>query len=764
MLDFSKALTYDEESRLSRTEYTFPGRSLVYQATYGDIDRLESFALSSAWEKTLQYDYMQRLTSSALKNAVGNVISQTTYGFLSPEAGKTTTMVSYESNSAADETLRYTYDSYGRVTQVLKNNEVINRYSYHPTYGFLVREDNAAANETYLYTYDEMGNMLEKQTYVLSFASTPEWILDWETFSYPSSDLGKLYNSTFGYDSLGNLTFDMEKCWSYTWDGRQLVDITADGGLPRFTFAYDSNGIRTQKGVAQSWDEWIYHDYTLDGTTILKETIYNEAYGMVSDSRDIYYYYDENGSPVGLNWNGEDYYYYKNIFGDVLGIMDSAGSMVVRYTYDAWGNPISTTGAMASTLGKDNPFRYRGYYYDAETELYYLNARYYNPEWSRFISIDPVLDTSSAVGCNMYVYCGSDPVNRVDPAGESWWDFISVVATVVVAAAVTVAVIAAAPAAICAGTAMLASAGVSAGAASTIATAAVAVVGANTAISAADSTYYALTGESPILEHVFDGDVSEYRAYHQVSSIFTAWLGELTSTGNQLGVCFVAGTLVLTENGAIPIEEVTTGMWVYSHDPETGETALKPVVQTFVNETSRLVHITVAGQEIITTPEHPFWVPNKGWTEAIYLRAGDVLQTVNGEYVVVEFVQHELLETPITVYNFEVEGFHTYFVGKNVVLVHNTCKGNSSSRGVGGKGWVGDKTWRENVSTVGKGGTITSLNGGVPTKAQAIQLINQSGGVALRTEAGHDFPNPHNFLHINYVTSTGIKGTIKIFE
>ena len=297
-----------------------------------------------------------------------------------------------------------------------------------------MREDNTAANETYLYAYDEMGNMLEKQTYVLSFFTTPEWILDWETFSYASSDLGKLYNSSFGYDALGNLTFDMEKCWSYTWDGRQLVDITADGGLPRFTFAYDSNGIRTQKGVAQSWDEWVYHDYTLDGTTILKETIYNEAYGMISDVRDIYYYYDENGSPIGLNWNGEDYYYYKNIFGDVLGIMDSAGSMVVRYTHDAWGNPISTTGAMASTLGKDNPFRYRGYYYDTETGLYYLNARYYNPEWGRFISPDPVLDTSTAFGCNLFNYCGNDPINRLDESGCFWGficDVISLVSSII---------------------------------------------------------------------------------------------------------------------------------------------------------------------------------------------------------------------------------------------------------------------------------------------------------------------------------------------
>ena len=99
-----------------------------------------------------------------------------------------------------------------------------------------------------------------------------------------------------------------------------------------------------------------------------------------------------------------------------------------------------------------------------------------------------------------------------------------------------------------------------------------------------------------------------------------------------------------------------------------------PVVQTFVNETNKLVHIKVSGEEIITTPTHPFWVPEKGWTDAIQLRAGDRLQLLNGEYVIVEQVQHEILEAPVTVYNFEVEDFHTYYVSDSAILVHNACK------------------------------------------------------------------------------------------
>ena len=145
--------------------------------------------------------------------------------------------------------------------------------------------------------------------------------------------------------------------------------------------------------------------------------------------------------------------------------------------------------------------------------------------------------------------------------------------------------------------------------------------------------------------------------------------------GQKLGwiQCFIAGTLVATETGYVTIENIKVGDLVWAHDPETGETALKPVVQTFRNETTEWIHVTVNGETLTCTPEHPFYVPEKGWTSAIDLRAGDILVMLNGEYVVVEQVQHELLESPETTYNFEVEDYHTYYVGEKSVLVHNRC-------------------------------------------------------------------------------------------
>ena len=126
-------------------------------------------------------------------------------------------------------------------------------------------------------------------------------------------------------------------------------------------------------------------------------------------------------------------------------------------------------------------------------------------------------------------------------------------------------------------------------------------------------------------------------------------------------------------DGMKPIEEIRKGDWVWSVAPETGDPELKQVEDVFVNETDEIVHVRYGDTEIDATPTHPFYTPDRGWVSAVNLRAGDRLQLVNGEYVTVEQVQHEILESPVKVYNFEVEGFRTYYVGNNSVLVHNTC-------------------------------------------------------------------------------------------
>lgn len=113
------------------------------------------------------------------------------------------------------------------------------------------------------------------------------------------------------------------------------------------------------------------------------------------------------------------YTYAHNYQGDIIAILDSTGAIVVEYYYDAWGRQYSVTGSMKDTLGKLNPFRYRGYVYDEETSLYYLRSRYYNPLWGRFINADTVLGKVGALGShNLFAYCGNNPSNYEDPDGN----------------------------------------------------------------------------------------------------------------------------------------------------------------------------------------------------------------------------------------------------------------------------------------------------------------------------------------------------------
>ena len=128
--------------------------------------------------------------------------------------------------------------------------------------------------------------------------------------------------------------------------------------------------------------------------------------------------YDANGKVVAVNYNGNYYYYLRNAQSDIVKLIDKTGATVVEYTYDSWGKLLSTSGSLASTLGKNNPFRYRGYVYDEETGFYYLQSRYYNPEVGRFISADVLLSTGQGVlGHNAYAYCLNNPVNGIDPDG-----------------------------------------------------------------------------------------------------------------------------------------------------------------------------------------------------------------------------------------------------------------------------------------------------------------------------------------------------------
>ena len=276
---------------------------------------------------------------------------------------------------------------------------------------------------------------------------------------------------------------------------------------------------------------------------------------------------------------------------------------------------------------------------------------------------------------------------NIDPNGRAWWHW-AFAGTVVVACAVATVATCGGFAAAATAVGLVASGTAAATTASTIAAGAFVASATTLGAVAFDAAINSSTEEE-----FMDNGNWETVASTALSGLIGAGYGYLidklqnsnyydSSSTNRYcektDTCFVAGTLIETENGSLPIELILVGMKVYATDPNTGEIALKDVLNTFVRKSSELIHITVNGEKITTTPTHPFWVPQKGWVDAIQLRAGDRLQLLNGEYVIIEQIQHEILETPITVYNFEVAKLHTYYVSKSQILVHNANCGITS--------------------------------------------------------------------------------------
>ena len=137
---------------------------------------------------------------------------------------------------------------------------------------------------------------------------------------------------------------------------------------------------------------------------------------------ELHFFYDAQSRPAYVKWNNAMYRYVYNLQGDIVGIVDAAGNLVVEYMYDAWGKPLSITGTLKTSLGELNPFRYRGYGYDEETGLYYLRNRYYSPVIGRFLIADLELgDENKLLHHNSYIYCGNAPILFVDVNGFGWF-------------------------------------------------------------------------------------------------------------------------------------------------------------------------------------------------------------------------------------------------------------------------------------------------------------------------------------------------------
>ena len=186
--------------------------------------------------------------------------------------------------------------------------------------------------------------------------------------------------------------------------------------------------VAAEPGLSESdWTlastETVTHEYLMQNGKVARETIRQSVGGTVLKTETLDFFYDESGRPFAFNYSvdgdiASTYYYILNLQGDVVQIIDEGGVLQAEYVYSPWGEIISAEGDLAEI----NPLRYRGYYYDSETGFYYLQSRYYDPENHRFINADSYASTDSgdAIACNMFAYCGNNPVMRGDEDGEVW--------------------------------------------------------------------------------------------------------------------------------------------------------------------------------------------------------------------------------------------------------------------------------------------------------------------------------------------------------
>ena len=383
--EFGTKFGYDDENRPTSLTYSV-GATTIGQSTT-TIDKLNrtTFSAVKLGSKTFTSEY-HFAAGGYGTGSVTNLVASITQPGCNCGYG-------YDDNgNIASATLNgkwtgYTYDELGQLIQV--NDHSDTRSGENGT--------------TWKYTYDLGGNILKKERFAYNDTTNP---LETATYTYGDANwrdkLTAVNGSTIRYDAIGNPLSD--GTWTYTWqNGRQLQKMQKSGVTAEFV--YNADGLRVQKTV-----NGVVTDYVLHGKNVVH---------MKRGDDELHFFYDAQNRPAVVVYNGVPYAYVKSLQGDIVAILNENGNTVVSYGYDAWGAPLWCTGELAETLGKAQPFRYRGYVFDEETGLYYLRSRYYNPGWGRFVNADVLIGAGKLLSHNFFAYCANAPVSFSDKHGQT---------------------------------------------------------------------------------------------------------------------------------------------------------------------------------------------------------------------------------------------------------------------------------------------------------------------------------------------------------
>ena len=347
----------------------------------------------------------------------------------------------------------YEYDSNGNIVKIYSKvfdeddgsylgDETICSYTYDKA-GQLTRENNEPLGKTFVYAYDIGGNIVSKSEYEFTEETDLSSLTPNDTiaYGYDSTWKDKLTSfdgTTITYDAMGNplnyvakFVDGEELTGTLIWNGRQLASVQLEDC--RYDYFYDQDGLRTKsikynkKNKIEEITKYVWKDGVLTGYSI-----------EVPDEdsvRSVKILFDDTGDSIGYTfYNTENndfstYFFQKNLQGDIVSVYDDEGTELVKYNYDAWGNvtPVAKGGDIVSALKSlvalmFTPITYRGYNYDINTGLYYLQTRYYNPSYGRFLNADTteILERTkgTVLGANIFAYCNNNPVMNVDYTGE----------------------------------------------------------------------------------------------------------------------------------------------------------------------------------------------------------------------------------------------------------------------------------------------------------------------------------------------------------